>query len=83
MGLKRPIGFIGIVSADRIDNRNMLAIADVIVLVEFGVGDFWTGRDQPIQQRNVDRHKDGITGDLRQHAVKIDIGTDKKRIVTE
>ncbi|MNN90213.1 hypothetical protein D3C81_2081270 [compost metagenome] len=70
-------------SADRIDNRNMLAIADVIVFVEFSVGDFWTGRNQPIQQRDVDRHKDGVTWDFRQHTVEINIGADKQRIVTE
>ena len=83
VGLERAIGLIRIAAADRIDDRNMLAIADFIMLIQLGIRHFWTRGDQPVEQRNVDRVKDRITGDLRQHAVEIDVGSNKQGIIIQ
>lgn len=73
MRLQRAIGFIGIVAADRVNDRNMLLIANVIMLVQSLISHGWTCGDQPVEQGNVDRHEDWVTGDLRQHAVEINV----------
>lgn len=70
MRLQRAIGFIGIMAADRVNDRNMLLIANVVMLVQSLISHGWTCGDQPVEQGNVDRHEDWVTGDLRQHAVK-------------
>lgn len=73
MRLQRAIGFIGIVAADRVNDRNMLLIANVVMLVQSLISYGWARGDQPIEQGNMDRHKDRVAGDLRQHAVEINV----------
>ena len=73
MRLQRAIGFIGIVAADRVNDRNMLLIANVVMLVQSLISHGWACGDQPVEQGNVDRHEDWVTGDLRQHAVEINV----------
>jgi hypothetical protein len=62
VGLQRAIGFIRIAAADRINDRDMLAIADFIMLIKLGVRHFRTRGNQPVEQRNVDRMKIGLPG---------------------
>lgn len=62
MRLQRAIGFIGIVAADRVNDRNMLLIANVVMLVQSLISHGWTCGDQPVEQGNVDRHEDWVTG---------------------
>lgn len=73
MRLQRTIGFVRIMTADRINDRNMLLIANVVMLVQSLISHGWTCGDQLVEQGNVDRHEDWVTWDLRQHAVEINV----------
>ncbi len=53
MRLQRAIGFIGIMAADRVNDRNMLLIANVVMLVQSLISHGWTCGDQPVEQGNV------------------------------
>ena len=83
MGLECAIGLIRVPAADRIDDRNMLVIADFIMLIQLGIRHFRARGNQPVEQRNVDRIKDRIAGNFRQHAVKIDVGSDKQCVIIQ
>lgn len=62
MRLQRAIGFIGIVAADRVNDRNMLLIANVVMLVQSLISHGWTCGDQPVEQGNVIAMKIGLPG---------------------
>lgn len=73
MRLQRTIGFVRIMTADRINDRNMLLITNVVMFVQCLIGNRWACGNKPVEQGNVDRHEDWVTGDLRQHAVEINV----------
>lgn len=73
MRLQRAIGFVRIMTTDRVNDRNMLLIANVVMLMQSLISYRWARGDQPIEQGNMDRHEDWVTGDLRQHAVEINV----------
>ena len=81
--MQGTIGFIRIVAANGINNGNVLLVADVVVLIQPRVGNLWSGGNQPVKQCDVNGHKDRVAGDLRQHAVEIDIRADEKRVIAE
>lgn len=62
MGLQRPIGGIRIALADRVNDGDMLLIADAVMFIQFAIGHGWTGGDQPVEQGDVDRLKDRVAG---------------------
>lgn len=72
--MQRAIGGIGIALANRIDDLNMLLIAEVIVLMQLFCGHRGASGNQPVQQGNMDRQKDRITGDFSQYAMEFNIG---------
>ncbi|VDZ72037.1 Uncharacterised protein [Atlantibacter hermannii] len=73
MGVQRTIRRVRIAVADRLDNNDMLLIAHVIMLMQLLVGHRRARRDKPVEKGDVDRHKDRIAGNFRQHAVEFDV----------
>ena len=81
--MERAIRRVRIAVAYRLDDNDMLLIAHVIMLVQLLIRHRGTRGDQPVEQGDVDRHKDRVTGDFRQHAVEFDVGTDKRGVVIQ